>query len=499
MSGSRRGAVDTLSSQRVVIGTAAEATAHFVTEREPMVHRHHAEVLQRGGRLRIRSLGGSVLHVNGKPVEDALLMPGDVIRIGDGGPLLRYRVYCGTPSPYKRPVDALSDCFANARHSGGNLLGQARTFAGLMPGEIGRLPPAFRWTMILVMALVLIAMGGLGYHSYRLEQRLEQRTERLATVSARLDETRRRSVEIEAVEALRDRLSGTLQRLDDLESRLGAPRQVIADAAHSIIFIQGAYGFEDPETGERLRLAVDADGEPREAAPGKLRVRVGGDGPAVERSYIGTGFVADTDGLILTNRHVAEPWAFDKRAQKIIQRGLEVLPIRRVGYLPGRSEPFQIEFVAAADGPDLAVLRAAELAGEVTPLPLAERSPEAGDEVILLGYPTGINALLARADPKLVQRLSLNSDMDFWQVTAELSEHGAIEPLATSGIVGQVTRRRVVYDAGTTGGGSGGPLLDHTGHVLAVNQAMVEDFAGSNLGIPVEHARDLLSKVQAAR
>lgn len=497
IAGSRRGAMDTLPAGRTLIGTGLDATVHFVTEREPAVAEHHAEVVEDEGRVEIRALGDQPLLVNGRAVDQLVLAPGDVIQIGEDGPVLRYRFYTGELSPYKTPVEALRDCLANARHCAETPVGQARAFAGAMPGEVVQLAPTVRWGMAGAMVLVLAALAGLGYHSYMLEQRLEQRAERIETVSARLAATERQSVGRELVEDLEARLAGSLQRIDELETRVGAVSDVIAGAAGSVVFIQGAYGFVDPITNERLRMALDEAGDPMEAPSGQVRVRIGGDGPPVERSYTGTAFVAGDEGFLLTNRHVAEPWAFDDRAQRVIDRGLEPHLVRMLGYLPGRSASFDVEMVTASDEVDLAVLRGGPETRAAESLPLAETSPQVGEEVVLLGYPTGIRALLARADPELVQGLEDDREVDFWRVAARLSEEEAIEPLATSGIVGQVTRDRVVYDAGTTGGGSGGPLLNHAGQVVAVNQAMVRDFQGSNLGVPVERVRELLEQARA--
>ena len=65
-------------------------------------------------------------------------------------------------------------------------------------------------------------------------------------------------------------------------------------------------------------------------------------------------------------------------------------------------------------------------------------------------------------------------------------------PLASRGIVGQVARATVAYDAETTHGGSGGPVLDIDGKVIAVNAAIIPEYGGSNLGVPAEFARRLL-------
>jgi S1-C subfamily serine protease len=50
-----------------------------------------------------------------------------------------------------------------------------------------------------------------------------------------------------------------------------------------------------------------------------------------------------------------------------------------------------------------------------------------------------------------------------------------------------------VYDAETTHGGSGGPVLDINGSVVAVNAAILPEYGGSNLGVPVARLRALLA------
>ena len=79
---------------------------------------------------------------------------------------------------------------------------------------------------------------------------------------------------------------------------------------------------------------------------------------------------------------------------------------------------------------------------------------------------------------------------------AALSAAGQIGPLATRGIIGQVTESTVVYDAETTSGGSGGPVLSLDGRVVAINSAILRQFDGSNLGVPAGRAGRLLELAQ---
>ena len=60
-----------------------------------------------------------------------------------------------------------------------------------------------------------------------------------------------------------------------------------------------------------------------------------------------------------------------------------------------------------------------------------------------------------------------------------------------------MTSAAVVYDADTTSGGSGGPVVNLDGEVIAVNMAILPEFGGSNLGVPIDKARELLAPAAA--
>jgi len=202
---------------------------------------------------------------------------------------------------------------------------------------------------------------------------------------------------------------------------------------------------------------------------------------------------------LITNRHVVLPWEYDEAAKMVMAQGLMPVMRRLQGYLPGIPEAFEVGLVVASDVADLAVLECGAIAGTVDTLPLSDRPPDSGDEVIVLGYPTGIRALLARADEAFMLELSRNQDLDFWAVAALLARKGHIAPLASRGIVAQVVPTAIVYDAETTRGGSGGPVLDLNGHVVAVTTAVVPEFGGSNLGVPAGRARELIFRAVMSR
>ncbi|MCP4472242.1 MAG: hypothetical protein GY815_16455 [Gammaproteobacteria bacterium] len=105
-----------------------------------------------------------------------------------------------------------------------------------------------------------------------------------------------------------------------------------------------------------------------------------------------------------------------------------------------------------------------------------------------MGYPTGMISMLAQTGDDFIAELQADESLEFWGIARRLSEAKFIRPLASRGIVGQRSESAVVYDADTTHGGSGGPVLDIDGNVIAINTAIIPEYGGSNFGIPVEYA-----------
>jgi serine protease Do len=341
-----------------------------------------------------------------------------------------------------------------------------------------------------VLVLLLGAVGALAYGNYALERRLGQ----IAGAAAHVGRGAVGPLELDTLLA---ELHTTSTRLEALEARSSAAAKVIAAAGRSTVFLQTAYRFVEQASRRPLRRAVAADGTPLTDASGDPVLTLADSGPVIEALVTGTGFVAADSGLILTNRHVAIPWESDDAAQSIIERGFEPELEQFLGYLPGRPEPFAVSLVAVDDSSDLAVLRGAGPATTAAALVLHADPPAAGDQVIVLGYPLGIRALMARTDAAFVRRLLADSSLTFWSAALKLAEGGHISPLASQGIVGQVTDAAVVFDAETTHGGSGGPVLDLAGEVVAIAAAIQPEYGGANMGVPAARAAELLARAAA--
>jgi S1-C subfamily serine protease len=500
LSGAHRGVREPLTADTIRLGTSADADIHFPADREPAVADNHMILRREGDAFRIEAWPGQWVAVNGEVVDEVVLETEDVIEVGRGGPLLRYRRYRPSALQYKSMREAVHDCVDCARHARGGRLGKAGSFVAGLPREL--FTQTSPWSRALFLALFVLLVGATGtlaVWGMRLNQRLE-RAESFYQVDGAVEGTGSGTLTatdlLELQAEIEDRLSGAVERVEALEARSDAGRRVIGEAASSVVFIQAAYGFNEPDTGRPIRILLGADGAPLGGPSGRPVLTADGSGPIYQILITGTAFIATPEGLILTNRHIALPWDYDPVAEPLLRRGLDPVMHRMVGYLPGIEAGFPVEMLAVSDRADVAVLQCSVETVDLVALELSEVPPAPGDEVYVLGYPTGIRALIARTDPAFVDSLRAGGGSDFWSVAESLSRSGHIAPLATQGIVGQVSRARVVYDAETTHGGSGGPVLGMDGRVVAINAAILdEQFGGSNLGVPAAEARRLLSSM----
>ncbi len=488
LSGSRRGTTQFLRDDTVHIAVSARGDAQIIGA----TRQKHTDAAagglsvgtleRRGQTYELKVARGTALWVNGEQVESMVLASGDVLELGRPGTVLRFRLYPADRGPYKTMAEAFSDCVDCAQYGGAGLVERTGILLSGIPWELAtQTRPAVRVGLVAIMALLVFATGALWVHNVRLERRLAEESARVDGLAELVE-----AAETELEEALLDATT----RVESLEAREAAPGRVISASSRSVVFIQGAYGFNELNSGKPLRFLLGPDERPV-STPGGTPVTVEGDGPEVEILYTGTAFVATGEGHLLTNRHVAIPWEFEPSAQETIKQGFKAVMRRMIGYLPEVEQPFEVELVAASVRADLALLRC-HIAKALPPLELAETAPTPGDEVIVLGYPAGMQALVARAGASVAEELLAQGEVDFWTLASGLSQRGLIAPLATRGIVGQVTSDAIVYDAETTHGGSGGPVLGVDGKVVAVNAAIIPQFGGSNLGVPASEARRLI-------
>jgi S1-C subfamily serine protease len=268
---------------------------------------------------------------------------------------------------------------------------------------------------------------------------------------------------------LQQQVHALTKQVEQLEQDRGMPALVLNKYRNSIGYIYGVYQVGFPNQRPTVRARVS-----------------------------GTGFIV-ANGLLATNRHVAEPWYGDPEAEALIHRGAAGALESLVVFFPGSPTAVDLSPVAVSSQGDLAVLRAADspVIRGLAPLPLAKFPALPGELVTVIGYPMGIAGMVAKSPSGIYERLAYRHN----DITAasELAALSLIRPSATFGHLGDMVGDKLIYDAPTAHGGSGGPVFNSTGEVIGVNSAYMDGFTGGTLGVAVESLRPLLEAAQKQR
>jgi DNA-binding response OmpR family regulator/S1-C subfamily serine protease len=296
------------------------------------------------------------------------------------------------------------------------------------------------------------------------------------------------------VSGLRKQLDETTSRLKKVETQSDAAAGVISANAPSVCLLHVSVSFLDQSSHRPLRyVAINPDGQPLKDSDGNVAYSLEGGAPEVREDFFGTGFIVGQNE-VLTNHHVAQPWWKNEELSAAAQQGLQPTIAEMTAYFPEAATGIPLDISQISDEADLAVLRGDLSVLKRPTLKLDGRKEAAvsGQPLISLGYATGISAILARAGEDTVKDIVRISGGDPKKIVDELQQRKLIRPLVTQGHIGDVLPDKIVYDAQTTSGGSGGPLINRDGQVIGVTFAVVRGFGGSNFGVPIRYAQPLL-------
>jgi S1-C subfamily serine protease len=315
------------------------------------------------------------------------------------------------------------------------------------------------------------------------------------TLKAQSDDLRKRVAAGGAdADGLRKQLTETQSRLKLLESEGKVAETVVHNFGPSVCLLHVVVEFLDRDSGRPLLIAVDGLGKPVVDEKGMVQLDVGGSGPHLQIDVFGTGFLAKKDGKILTNHHVVEPWWKDEQIKELLDHGAKAYALSYKVYFPGRNEGLVAKLDRISPQADVATLQLeSTVPANSSILELDDRKTASttGDPVVLMGYPTGIEGILARQGTETVQKIA-DGSQDVSAIMSKLASQQLIRPTTTQGHIGDVLDDKIVYDAATTSGGSGGPLFNREGKVIGINFAVLRGFGGSNLAVPSRYAKDLL-------
>jgi len=174
-----------------------------------------------------------------------------------------------------------------------------------------------------------------------------------------------------------------------------------------------------------------------------------------EGKGLGTGFVVDKDGTILTNNHVVAEGGNEAQSITVKLNDGKVVPARIVG----RDQPT-----------DIAVVHIDPKGLELHPLPLGDSDQmEVGDWVVAIGNPFGLEHTVSQGIVSAKGRTKEDVPLD---------PAGFYDFLQT--------------DASINPGNSGGPLLNLRGEVIGINSAIRANANGVGFAIPINMVKQLL-------
>ena len=162
---------------------------------------------------------------------------------------------------------------------------------------------------------------------------------------------------------------------------------------------------------------------------------------------LGTGFVVDTDGYILTNAHVVQDNG---------QKASSVAIVFNKG--GGKTQQVKGEIMGVDTVSDVAVIKVDPSGVDLKPLPLGDSSAvQVGEPVVAIGNPLGYDFSITSG---IVSAIGRN-----------LKEPN-----------GQAIPNGIQTDAAINPGNSGGPLIDNAGRVIGIN-TMIASQSGGNQGL----------------
>ncbi len=437
LSGSKRGKTEFFTDSKICIGTDSSCNLRFNLLTDKNTSPLHAEINLKECDYILKDLDSPKgTFINNRLIKEVVIHDGDLIEFGDNGPRVRFRIKAEEGDVCKPFREMLADSMDLARepHKGRKLITATSFFKSLLTEAFTQSSFKFKLVTLLIFLLTTVGIGTLFY-----------------TIYSSLTETTKR------VELL------------EFESVIG--EKIIKDFSNGICLIQCSFSLVDEVSGEPLKAWNN--------------------GRLLTNNSTGTGFIISKNGMVLTNRHVVEPWWHQTTYFTSIEPGLKPRIEVLRAFFPNVKNPVLLKLEKVSEVADVALLSFEPEGIDIPVLELDLSGMDAieGEPVVLLGYPAGMNALFAKTDPDIAKGIS---KLPFLEAAQELSNHHLIKPISTQGHISDVLNERIIYDALTTVGGSGGPLFNNKGKVIAINYGIFRGFSGANFGVPIKYAIELL-------
>jgi S1-C subfamily serine protease len=454
------------------------------------------ELARSNGSYRVTNLSTAFeIRLNGKRIRpNAEIDDGDEVWIGPSGPSIHFFPVGSSAAlvPGRRGTahvapfieQAAMESSSTARRDDAKIF--LREFTRELVREIN---PS---TKIITFAILIALVLGILYIGFALANEI-RRSRRI------IDDQRAQ------IAHMNDQVSKTNAQISDLDRSnkdvirsLSLAVKLRSDYGDGVCLIFGSYMFVEPGTGRPLRYPetqVNESGASVQNGNESPVLTPEGHGPIAEFEFVGTGFHVG-DGFIVTNRHVAQAWLADEKAQSLNSsvKGQPRLK-KLLAFFPDQTQAVALKFKQAGQHEDVAVctIDAKDIPPKLPVLPLEQESESVavGKPVVMMGYPSGPDRLLALLDEREARGL-LNRYGSNEALLNHLAETRGIQPQMTQGNITDLNVRRIVYDARTAEGGSGAPLFGPSGRVIGVSFGVFSENTASTFAVPIRFAATLL-------
>ncbi len=437
------------------------------------------------------------VKLNGRSIKpNKSINDGDEIWIGPSGPSIHFFPIAATTamvpgrrgSTHVAPFieQAAMEASATARRDDAKIF--LREFTRELVREIN---PS---TKIIIFAIVILAVVGGLYIGFAQYNEIRKNRQTIAEQQQRLidqqQQLQKNNELLGKVADSTDRLSKTISLGEMLRVNYGS----------GVCLIYGSYTFVETGTGRPLRMPesqTNESGNTVQNGTDQPALTPEGNGQIAEYPFVGTGFHTG-DGYILTNRHVVQPWLADDRAQSLSSTVNGKPRLKKlIAFFPDSQQAITLKYKQAASGEDVAVctIDPKDLPAKLPVLPLEKASDSVaiGRIVVTMGYPSGPERLLAML-PEDEARGIQSRYGSYDSLLTYLAQTKHIRPLMTQGNITDLDSHRIVYDARTGEGGSGGPLFGPSGRVIGITFAIFTENTASNFAVPIHYAINLLEK-----
>jgi S1-C subfamily serine protease len=468
LSGARAGQVDAFRKGYIGLGRHPLSDVRFDAERDLDVSSRHAAIVRKGETFVLQDLGSrNGTFVNGKRITaDTPLKDGDVLGFGANGPAVEFHVIeAGVDMPATAAAEALAERASTPREViPASRASASRPSTGMrIAVEVAKQTANLRRMTKVLIVLLLLAATGFSWLQF---------------------DGRRRANELVHLQLRADSLMREARTMSSqFQSQLQGVRDALATSQAETTRLRRELSGSSGDAGSVARLRTQLDeAERRQRA---LAGAVGGvdyralshrnqDAVAIVlveftdgEKISGTAFAVDSNGTMVTNKHILAGEDGTKTPQ-------------RIGVIfSGSTQTWRGDRIGVSPESDIGVLRVQIKGGtpRVSGLARNRENIERGDPVAILGYPLGFDLPMEAQGGRPIA-----------------------EPTLTVGTVSKALTSIVQVDAYGAPGSSGSPIFDRDGRVIAILYGGERESNGKIIfAVPAYIAADYLKSLNLLR